>query len=68
MKRYEVKQISTNWYGIWDYAKREFVVESTSYGIEVYRKLFDCQQSTSRPWALYAGKNDDRKFRESLMR
>lgn len=42
MKRYEVKQISTNWYGIWDYVKREFVIKSTSYGIEVYRKLFDC--------------------------
>lgn len=42
MKRYEVKQISTNWYGIWDYVKREFMIESTSYGIEVYRKLFDC--------------------------
>lgn len=42
MKRYEIKQISTNWYGIWDYTKREFVVESTSYGIEVYRKQFDC--------------------------
>lgn len=42
MKRYEVKHISLNWYGIWDNAKREFVLESTGYGIESYRKLFDC--------------------------
>lgn len=42
MKRYEVKQISINWFGIWDNVKREYVIESTSYGIEVYRKMFDC--------------------------
>lgn len=42
MKRYEVKHISLNWYGIWDNAQREFVLESTGYGIESYRKLFDC--------------------------
>lgn len=42
MKRYEVKRISLNWYGIWDNAKRKFVIESTGYGIECYRKLFDC--------------------------
>lgn len=42
MKRYEVKRISLNWYGIWDNAKREFVIESTGCGIECYRKLFDC--------------------------
>lgn len=42
MKRYEVKRISLNWYGIWDSAKREFVIESTGYGIECYRKLFAC--------------------------
>ena len=42
MKRYEVKQISFNWFGIWDTVMQEFVIESTGYGIGVYRKLFDC--------------------------
>lgn len=42
MKRYEAKRISLNWWGIWDSVKREFVIEATSFGIEVYRKLFDC--------------------------
>ena len=42
MKRYQVKQISAMWYGIWDNVKREFVIETTYYGIEAYRKLFDC--------------------------
>lgn len=42
MKRYEVKQISFNWFGIWDRVMQEFVIESTSYGIGFYRKLFDC--------------------------
>jgi hypothetical protein len=41
MKRYEVKQISNNWYGIWDNVMREYVIESTSIGIEVYRKIFN---------------------------
>ena len=42
MKRYKVKSISLNWYGVWDNVKREFVIESTGYGIEFYRKMFDC--------------------------
>lgn len=42
MKRYEVRHIALNWFGIWDNIKREFVIESTGYGIEVYRKIFDC--------------------------
>lgn len=42
MKRYEVKQISINWFGIWDNVKREYVIESTGYGIKIYRKMFDC--------------------------
>ncbi|WP_255370380.1 hypothetical protein [Holdemania sp. Marseille-P2844] len=40
MKRYEVKQISTNWYGIYDSVKHEFVIETTGYGLESYKKLF----------------------------
>lgn len=40
MKRYEVKQISSNWFGIWDNVKREYAIESTGYGIEAYKKLF----------------------------
>lgn len=42
MKRYEVKQISNNWFGIWDNVKKEYVIESTSYGIEVYKAMFEC--------------------------
>ena len=42
MKRYELRQISFNWFGIWDNVKREYIIESTSYGIEFYRKMFDC--------------------------
>lgn len=37
----EIRQISNNWFGIYDKAKRMFVIESTSVGIEVYRKLFN---------------------------
>lgn len=37
----EIRRISNNWYGIYDKARREFVIESTSYGIEVYRKMFN---------------------------
>lgn len=40
MERYEVKQISNNWFGIWDKVKKEFVVEATAYGIEIYKELF----------------------------
>jgi hypothetical protein len=42
MKRYEVKQIRENWFGIYDTARREYVIESTSYGIKVYAELFNC--------------------------
>ena len=42
MKRYEVKQISNNWYGVYDNVKREYVIESTLTGIKVYRAMFDC--------------------------
>ena len=42
MKHYEVKQIGMNWFGIWDNIRREFVVESTSIGINVYAELFNC--------------------------
>ena len=42
MKRYEVKQISNNWFGIWDSVKKEFVAETTSIGLGFYRDLFDC--------------------------
>ena len=41
MKRYEVRKISSNWYGIYDTVKKEYVLESTSYGIESYKKLFN---------------------------
>lgn len=41
MKRYEVKQISANWFGIYDNVKREFVIESTGTGIRVYKELFN---------------------------
>lgn len=40
MKRYEVKQISDNWFGIWDDVKKEYVIESTSCGIKVYADMF----------------------------
>lgn len=39
-KRYEIKQISQNWFGIYDTIRREFVIETTGYGIESYKKLF----------------------------
>ena len=42
MKRYEIKQISVNWYGVWDNVKCEYAIESTKNGIAIYRKLFDC--------------------------
>ena len=42
MKRYEIKQISMNWYGIWDNARREYIIESTSTGIKVYAEMFGC--------------------------
>ena len=41
MKHYEVKQISNNWFGIYDNIKKEFVIESTDCGIYVYKKLFN---------------------------
>jgi hypothetical protein len=41
MKRYEVRQISQNWYGIYDTVKREFVIETTGCGIQFYRELFN---------------------------
>lgn len=42
MKRYEVKQISINRFGIWDNVKHEYVIETTGYGIKFYRELFEC--------------------------
>lgn len=42
MKRYEVKQISINWFGILDNVKREYVIETTGYGIKFYRELLGC--------------------------
>ena len=42
MKRYEVKQISENWFGIYDIAHREYIIESTSCGIKVYAEMFNC--------------------------
>ena len=42
MERYEVKQISNNWYGVYDNIKREYAIESTKNGIAIYRKLFGC--------------------------
>lgn len=42
MKRYEVKQIGMNWYGIWDNTRKEYVIESTAYGIRVYAEMFGC--------------------------
>ena len=42
MKRYEIKQISMNWYGILDNARREYIIESTSTGIKVYAEMFGC--------------------------
>ena len=38
--RYEVKQISGNWFGIYDNVKRKYVIESTSTGIKVYAEMF----------------------------
>lgn len=38
---YEIKKISNNWYGIYNNVKRCFEIESTSVGIEFYRKLFE---------------------------
>lgn len=40
MKKYEVRKISENWYGIYDVVKHEMVIESTSYGIKFYESLF----------------------------
>lgn len=42
MKRYEIKQISMNWFGIWDNVRREYIIESTSTGIKVYTEMFGC--------------------------
>lgn len=41
MKRYEVKQIAMNWFGIYDNVKHEMVIESTRIGIESYKDLFE---------------------------
>ena len=38
--KYTIKQISINWYGIYDQIHREPVMESTYYGMKVYAKLF----------------------------
>ena len=42
MKRYEIKQISMNWYGIWDAVRREYIIESTVTGIKVYAEMLGC--------------------------
>lgn len=41
MNRYEIRKISNNWYGIYDTVKKEFILESTKYGIESYKELFN---------------------------
>ena len=40
MPRYEVKQISFNWYGIYGNVMHEYVMESTSVGIDLLAQLF----------------------------
>jgi len=42
MKRYEVRRISENWFGIWDAVCGKYMLESTGYGIKVYADLFNC--------------------------
>lgn len=42
VKRYEVRKIGFNWFGIYDLVRREFVIETTGVGIEVYREMFEC--------------------------
>ena len=39
MKRYEIKQISENWFCIYDKVKNENVIESTSIGIKIYAEI-----------------------------
>ena len=39
MKRYEIRQISQNWYCIYDNVMRAAVIESTSIGIKVYAEI-----------------------------
>lgn len=40
MKRYEIRQITKNWYCIYDNVMHAAVIESTSIGIKVYAKIF----------------------------
>ena len=42
MKRSEGRTIGFNWCGSYDLVKREFVIETTGVGIEVYREMFEC--------------------------
>lgn len=41
MKRYEWRVINKdlNWWGLWDTVKREYVIETTAYGMEAYKKM-----------------------------
>lgn len=39
MNRYEVRQISPGWWGIWDNIRQKYVVETTRKGIEVYAEI-----------------------------
>lgn len=39
MKRYEIRQISQNWYCIYDNVMHTAVIESTSIGIKVYAEI-----------------------------
>ena len=40
MKRYEIRQISQNWFCIYDNMVHTVVVESTTIGIKIYAKMF----------------------------
>ena len=41
MERYEWRVIDKdlNWWGLWDMVKREYVIETTARGMEVYKKM-----------------------------
>ena len=41
MARYEWRMInkSLNYWGLWDKVKHEYIIETTAFGMEVYKKM-----------------------------
>ena len=39
--RYEIKKTALNWYFIIDTVTNEIVAETSAYGLDIYKKIFD---------------------------